>query len=371
MLWVMQMSNRSNSRESLNLKVSTTKAQGKIARLLLDKGITVFPIDEDGQEEIYILSQRLVVERRTGSGFLAGIKDKSLFTSAIDLRERFEIPILILEGQVVYAYTGFSPQAVRGAQAALVTVYGISLLPAPDAEETAALISMLAQQEQVGVPEISLVPKRKAVDLPDLQRRVMEMLPGCGRVGARRLLHTFGSIARIVSASPLELSRVPGIGHGKALEIHQVLHAEYESLDTESQLEEAIQSRPALLLEPAYEILDRQHYIYTEQGERQFVDLVFFNREANELVLVELKRGALTNEHEHQLQRYLDRAYQSPMLHKLLEGGASLRGILATASECAYKTQSMNISTQLVDRQLAIQELNRLRSEQLGAENLP
>jgi ERCC4-type nuclease len=350
------------------ITVSTTKTKGIIAQLLAETGIEVLSSeDENGKEEIYILSPRLAVERRTGNSFLSGIKDKTLFTSAIYLSEDFEIPVFILEGQVNYEFTGFNPQAVRGAQAALVTIYGVRLLATPDEHETAAVIAMLAQQEQVGVSEISLVPKRKAIDLPDLQRRVVEMLPGCGRVAARQLLHHFGSLDRLVSASLEELHLVPGIGERKASEIYQVLHADYESIDTESQLEDAIQSKPDLLLEPSFVLIDRQHYIYTESGERQFVDLIFFNRETNDLVLVELKRGELTTEHEDQLRRYLDRAHQSPLLRKMLEGGARLHGILATVTECEYKPRTGNISVSRVARQPVIQELKRLRQMQLGS----
>ena len=348
------------------LTVRTTKPALKTAELLAEKGITILPVDEDhGSAEIYFLSPRLVIERRTAASFLSGIKDKSLFTNAIYLRENFEIPILILEGEVKYEHTAFNPDAVRGAQTALVTIYGISLFSSPNIGETAALIAILTRQEQVGVPEISLVPKRKAVNLPDLQRRIIEMLPGCGMVAARQLLYHFGTIQHIVTASQTELCQVPGIGSRKADEIYQVLHTEYESIDTEKQIEDAVQAEPNLLLEQPFELLERQHYIFTDQGERHIVDLVFFNRQANQLRLVELKRGAINSDHEDQLQGYLDRAYQSPLLRSLLQGGADLRGILATVSECSYKPRSTMISTRRIDGDHLIQVLKHLRKQRM------
>ena len=81
------------------LVVSVTKPKGKPAKMLADAGILVLPVAEDeGNVDRYILSKRLAVERRTGSGFLQGIMDKTLFTSAIYLRERFDLPALIVEG---------------------------------------------------------------------------------------------------------------------------------------------------------------------------------------------------------------------------------------------------------------------------------
>ena len=84
------------------LTISATKPKGKPAAMLAEMGIAVVPVAEDeGNVDRYILGERVAVERRTGSGFLRGIMDKTLFTSAIYLREHFGVPVLIVEGEVV------------------------------------------------------------------------------------------------------------------------------------------------------------------------------------------------------------------------------------------------------------------------------
>ena len=348
------------------LSIAVTKPKGKVAAALAESGIHLRPIEEDeGNVDRYVLSDRLVVERRTGSTFLRGIQDKTLFTSAIFLREHYAIPILIVEGKVNYEYTLFSPQAIRGALTSMMLEYGINVLATTDLEETAALLGMLARQEQIGIPEISLIPKRKAVDLPDLQRRVVEMLPGSGRVMARELLQTFGSVERLVRATEVELRQVRGIGRKKAAEMYKVLHAEYEALDTERILEDAIEAEPGLLFDASYTLLARQHYIFSEGDERHIVDLVFVNKAGGNLVLVELKRGKLNSEHEAQLERYMAHAEESTVLKACLDAGCTLRGVLATAEPCAYKPRNKNIRTMIVDEQRAIQVLKRLRSERM------
>ncbi|MCD6285411.1 MAG: hypothetical protein J7M39_05805 [Anaerolineae bacterium] len=88
-----------------------------------------------------------------------------------------------------------APSLSLAVLSALMLEYGISIVSTRDSDQTAHLPALLARHAQLGVPEISLVPKRKAVDLPDLQRRVVEMLPGCGRVTARDLLQHFGILA--------------------------------------------------------------------------------------------------------------------------------------------------------------------------------
>ena len=192
--------------------------------------------------------------------------------------------------------------------------YGLSVLTAADVDETVHLLAMMARHAQVGVPEISMVPKRKATSLPDLQRRVVEMLPGCGRVAARELLQTFGSIARIVEAGPGQLRGVRGIGKQRAVEIDEVLNAEYRAVDTERDLEDAVEAAPLLLFDHSVTFLARQHVIMTGSepstrtaGERHAIDLVFLDPESSDLVLVELKRGPLKPEHEAQLRRYFEK----------------------------------------------------------------
>ncbi len=169
------------------------------------------PLEEEGNIDRYVISKRLVIERRTGSTLLQGIMDKTLFVSAVDMREDYEIPILILEGEVNYKYTQFSPQAVRGALTSMMIEYGINVLHTANLEETEAIVTMIARQEQIGVPEISFVPKRKAVGIDDMQRRIIEMFPGIGRVKAREILQLFGSVKRFISATPQEILAVKGL----------------------------------------------------------------------------------------------------------------------------------------------------------------
>ena len=162
-----------------SLTLAATRPDGQLARYLAEHGMEILPVSEDeGEVDRYVVSQRLAVERRTATNFLGGIMDKTLFTSAIFLREHWELPVLIVEGELSNYYAGFSPQAVRGALTAMLIEYGISVLRTEGLEETAEILGMLARQEQIGVSEVSLVPKRRAEALPDLQRRVIEMLPG-------------------------------------------------------------------------------------------------------------------------------------------------------------------------------------------------
>jgi len=349
------------------LVVWATKPRGRPARMLADLGVEVVPVVEDeGNVDRYVLSKRVAVERRTGSGLLRGIMDKTLFTSAVYLREHFAVPILIVEGAVNYEHSAFNPQAVRGAVTSMMLEYGLSVLATPDLDETVRVIAMMARQEQVGIPEISFTPKRAARDLADQQRRVVEMLPGAGMVLARELLQHFGSVRRIAEATEDELRAMRGIGARKARQIVKVFADEYGSVDTEKDLEDAVEAEPRLLFRRPVELLARQHHIYTDEKDRHVVDLVFHDARANEVVLVELKRGRLGREHAAQIRRYLDHAAQSKLLRGLLAGGATLRGLLATVEPSDYEPADPDVTARVVDRKRAIAVLKRLRAERTG-----
>lgn len=348
--------------------VQVTKPRSRVARALADLGLQVFATPEDeGDVDRYILSKRLAVERRTPSGFLIGIMDKTLFSNAIYLREHFRLPVLIVEGQINYEYRGFDPRAVRGALSSMMLEYALNVLCTQDAEETVELVAMMARQEQLGIPEISLVPKRTASSFPDMQRRVVEMLPGCGRVMARDLLQHFGSIERIVQASVADLREVRGIGTRKAEQMQKVLTAEYEALDTERQLEDAVELEHSLLFERPVSLVGRQLHIYDDEKARHVVDMAFHDAEADEITLVELKRGKLGSEHREQLCRYLDHAPESPLLSGYLERGCGLRGILASPEPGKLKSRRGDVSIQGVDEKRVIAVLVALRRARLAS----
>lgn len=350
-----------------SLRIATTKPLGKVAKGLRALGIQIGTIEEDeGNVDRYVLSKRLVVERRTGGGFIKGIMEKTLFTSAIYMREHFAIPVLIVEGQVNYQYTGFDPQAIRGALSSMMLLYEVNVVSTPNVDETVEQIAMMARQEQIGIPEISLVPKRKATSVPDMQRRLIEMLPGCGMVMARDLLQHFGSIGRIVQATQEEFCELRGIGKKKARQIVSVLQAEYGAVDTERHLETAIEAEPTLLFSHPVELMDRQHHIFTEEKEKHIVDMVFLDHDVNEIILVELKRGRLEVPHYKQLRRYLTHAHLSKKLKKYLDSGYTIRGVLATVEHCEFKPGHRDVTIQIVDRERAIEVLVALRHARLG-----
>ena len=347
--------------------VRVTKPRSAVARKLAALGVTVQPVRDDlGNVDRFFISKRLVIERRSAGAFLNGIMDKTLFSEALFLRERFRVPVLIIEGRIPYDYSAFDPQAVRGALSSMMIEYALSVLRTDDADETAALIALMARHEQHGIPEISLIPKRTAKSLADMQRRVAEMLPGCGRVMARDLLQHFGSVQRIADANTNELREVRGIGAKKAAQIRRVLTATYESMDTERQLEDAVEHSPELVFPQPVRLLARQHHIYDDDDGKHIVDMVFHDERADEIVLVELKRDRLRPAHREQLARYLRQAHRSSLIGRYLRDESSLRGVLATVEPGAIALRDRAMTAVIVDRVAVVRVLVALREARLA-----
>ena len=92
------------------LAIWVTKPNSVLSLSLAAMGIDIRVLEEDeGNVDCYVLGSQVVVERRTGTTFVQGIEDKSLFLSAIYLREHFETAVFIVEGDVLHAYTAFNP----------------------------------------------------------------------------------------------------------------------------------------------------------------------------------------------------------------------------------------------------------------------
>ena len=178
----------------------------------------------------FILSDRTGVERKSVGDFLQSIIDKRLMNQAKALRETFERPVLILEGDNLYSRRAIHPNAVRGALAALVVDMGIPILPTRDEKETALILFAIARREQLDESrEVAVRGEPKGLTLPEHQRFVVEGLPGISAVLAKRLLEHFGTVERVMRASEEELKQVHGIGREKAKAIRKILTSIYET----------------------------------------------------------------------------------------------------------------------------------------------
>jgi len=174
----------------------------------------------------FLVSDRVCIERKTAQDFLSSIVDKRLFQQLKDMKENYEKPVLIIEGNDLYGR--LHPNAVRGALASIALDFGIPIIWTKDIAETVGMVYWFARREQIQENRsVSFIEKRKASSLKDKQELLIHGLPGVSIVRAQSLLKHFKTPAKIFRASEKELEKVENIGKVTAKRIREVLTGKY------------------------------------------------------------------------------------------------------------------------------------------------
>jgi len=172
----------------------------------------------------FLVSDRLVIERKTVSDFESSVIDGRLFDQAMRM-EQYDIPVLVLEGE--RRIGRIHKNAFVGALVALVVDFGIQVLYTDNEEETAKLIFALAKREQIAERRpIRLLDKRKAHTLEHQQLRVLESFPDIGPVMSKKLLEQFRTLNAVFRADQKELEKV--LGKAKGSKFYSLLSAGHQ-----------------------------------------------------------------------------------------------------------------------------------------------
>jgi len=171
----------------------------------------------------YIVAPETVVERKSIKDFMSSIFDGRLFDQCNRLKEHFQFPIILIEGNVdeIDEITE-NPLVFYGAISSVAIDFKIPIIPTPNASHTAKLlVSMCSRKDVTKGPFLKKI--RKSNDIQRQQLSVLCSLPGVGEKLAIRLLEKFGTPLRALSASTSELSKVNGLGSARAKKIKSML----------------------------------------------------------------------------------------------------------------------------------------------------
>ena len=183
----------------------------------------------------YIVAPETVVERKTISDLVSSIFDGRLFDQCHRLKEHYQFPILIIEGDIdeIEELTE-NPLVFYGAISSIAIDFKIPVIPTPNATHTSKLlISMFSRKDTSKRPFIKKI--RKSNDLQKQQLSMLCSLPGVGEKTAVRMLEKFGTPLMVLSSSIIELSKVGGLGEARAKNIKKVLQAQSKHLKKTSQ----------------------------------------------------------------------------------------------------------------------------------------
>jgi len=178
----------------------------------------------------FICSDRVVIERKTVSDFVQSMIDGRIFRQVAAMKECFEKPVLIVEGDVsrLFSDRDVHPNAIRGALASIAVDYHIPIIWTSDARETAEQIYWIARKEQSDEKRtIAIRCPEKKKTTSDHQEFLVAGLPDINTKLGRNLLNKFKTPRRVFSADRKKLMKVEGIGEVKANKIWELLNSEY------------------------------------------------------------------------------------------------------------------------------------------------
>ncbi|MBS7658704.1 MAG: ERCC4 domain-containing protein [Candidatus Bathyarchaeia archaeon] len=176
----------------------------------------------------FILSNRIIVERKTSEDFCSSILDGRLFEQAKKMKECCEKPVILIEGNPLSTERNLNPKAIMGAISSLIADFNLSLVSTRDYFESALFLFSLAKREQITERrEPRIRSEKKPLSLTALQEYLVSGLPNVNVKIARRLLRKFKTVEKVFTAPEEELRKVEGIGEKISRKIRKVLTAEY------------------------------------------------------------------------------------------------------------------------------------------------
>ena len=171
----------------------------------------------------YIVAPETIVERKSIKDLMASVFDGRLYDQCTRLKENFEHPIVLVEGNVdeIEEITD-NPLVFYGALSRVTLEFKIPIIPTPSASHTAKLLVALCSKKD-GPTGPYLKKIKKSSNLEAQQLSVLCSLPGIGEKFAVRMLEKFGTPLKVFSATTSELAKVEGLGESRAKKIKNML----------------------------------------------------------------------------------------------------------------------------------------------------
>jgi len=209
--------------ENLRIIVDERERKSGIPDLLKSVGLNLevktLPIGD------YIVGPETIVERKSLHDLMSSVFDGRLFDQCSRLKENFQSPIVLMEGNVdEIDEIAENPLVFYGAVSRVALDFRIPIIPTPSAMHTAKLlVSLCSLKETTKGPFLKKI--RKSSDLQRQQLSSLCSLPGIGEKLAIRMLEKFGSPLRVLNATTAELAKVEGLGKSRAEKIKKMLES--------------------------------------------------------------------------------------------------------------------------------------------------
>jgi Fanconi anemia group M protein len=176
----------------------------------------------------FVASDRVIIEKKTTKDFIQSITDKRLFQQLKAMKDNFEKPVLIIEGEEGL-YGVLQPNIIRGTLAAIAVDMSIPIIWTKDMADTAGIVYWIARREQLQENRTNVLRNKKTPEtIEEKQEYLVSSLPDVSIVRAKALLKYFKSPNNVFNAKEEELREVNGIGKKISERIKKVLDSEYK-----------------------------------------------------------------------------------------------------------------------------------------------
>lgn len=215
--------------EKIIVYADTREQASSVIKELKEKGCEIHVMQLEVGD--YIVSDKVVIERKSVEDFLTSLLDGRLFNQLMSMNANYEMPLVIVEGNMdeLYYSRNIHKNALLGALSSIALEYRTPVLFSKDAEETAEFVYVIAKRFQLGKDkDIRLRTGKAHFSLPQQQQFIIESFPMIGPRTAKYLLKEFKTIKNLVNASEKDLENAQNIGKKKAKGIKELVEAEYD-----------------------------------------------------------------------------------------------------------------------------------------------
>lgn len=210
--------------ESLSIIIDKRERNDTIVECLKSIGVLITPAMLPVGD--YAISNRVCIERKTIQDFESSIISGRLFEQLARLRDAYEFPMLLIEGDE--NSRRLHDNVINGTIASIYIDYKIPVVYTFGPKDTADILHYLLKHEfESKMPLLTYKGSARAFTSDQYKERIVGNIPGVGPLISKRLLERFGSIRAIANASTEELMDIDKIGKAKACRIHDALNGEY------------------------------------------------------------------------------------------------------------------------------------------------
>lgn len=178
----------------------------------------------------YVVSDICAIERKTVRDFVYTLTRRHLFEQLFQLKEVYQIPLILIEGYlpIIYKFSRIQPASVWGAIFALAK-QGIFVIHTTSYKETVDFLYTAARQEQIVEKRIPIVhPVKKHGTLADAQIFFVASLPNIGREKATTLLQSYQTPMNALVNIDQWAKGIHGFGTKITKKVRRVLYTHYK-----------------------------------------------------------------------------------------------------------------------------------------------